>query len=106
MTIKTVTLAKNQVGDITKSTILKAQNDIFIVSELEESRCTNVVDEALFGRSAVIRGQYQAPAQYNLVSFLTGGRFFGENHTLQDLIKKIEAHGGFKIVREIEFIER
>ncbi|HDR7263628.1 hypothetical protein [Bacillus sp. CH_203] len=87
---------------------MKTAHDLFIVSELEESKCVDMVNDALFGTgsSSNVTGMYMAQPKYNLISFSTGGRLYKENLLLSDLIRKLENNGSFKVVSDIEFIER
>ncbi|KEK23911.1 hypothetical protein [Bacillus gaemokensis] len=110
MTTKTITLSEKRFEEIKKGTVLKFENDLFIVAEIEGAKNVDPVNDALFSPSSIRSTPYfrqeRVEAKYNLVSFMSGSRFYGENTSLQELIRKITNRTRkFQVVDKIEFIE-
>lgn len=118
MTVTTIKLNKElQVTEIQKGTILKKNDDMFIVAKISEAQFNSVVEESLFGtnynnshnarqtflpKSQAVRNPSEA--KYVLISLTTGLKFYPEFLTLQDLFMRI-TKAGFKIVNRIEITE-
>lgn len=131
MTMKQIKLAeKKVVNQIEKGTILKKNGDMFIVAKISEAQFNTVVDQALFSPrydnshvqpkaerryTAQIVNNRPVPvpveavrnpqeAKYVLISLTTGGKFYPEFLTLDELLMRV-SRAGFEIVNSIEIQE-
>ncbi|MEX3625135.1 hypothetical protein [Viridibacillus arvi] len=117
MTMTTINLMENKALDqIEKGTIVKKNDDMFIVAKISEAQFSSVVDDALFNpRNVNFHHRINEPremarrnpeeAKYVLISLTTGMKYYPEFLTLPDLLMRMSKVKGFKLVEKVEIKE-